>query len=1183
MHKLLIRQTRRALGLDEAQLPLVLEEFSRLAPGATLSPRAAAALGGMAALLQRVDEAYIQNDRDLELKTRSLELSSAELTQSNALLREQLQSRNRAMESLRATAMGLMEFVDIDQAALIDDDLENLSALMSTLVQQKEESQRDLQSALTDLAHQKFALDQHAIVSTTDIQGNIIYANDKLCEISGYSRAELLGKNHRLINSGTHSKEFFADLWSTIIAGKVWHGEVCNRTKSGQLYWVNATIVPLRDELGQPSMYVAIRTDITERKRMESTIQAAEARLRRITNTVPGVVFQMHILEGATRYTFVSDRVADVLGITRDDVLQDPKLIPGQVIEEDRARISQGVQEAARLHTGWRGEYRAQLPSGMLRWIRVEINPEPDPAADGAIVFTGIWQDVTELKEADARLREVTQNVPVAVFQYFIAGNRKFQIPFMSDAIEAICGVRSEEITANTDLLRQRVHPDDQAQFIAALEVPNAKSVAKSLDLRMVHAASGEVVWVHGEAHPRQLAHGQWVWNGYFTDVTASKLAQQELHKAKEEAEAASLAKSDFLANMSHEIRTPMNGVIGMTDLLMDTELDAEQSEYVTIVKSSADALLRVINDILDFSKIEAGKLQIEHIPFHLGKTVDETLKTLALRAHDKGLELVCDIAPDVPLGLVGDPGRLRQVLVNLIGNSLKFTTSGEVVLHVTQELDSAQEPVLHLAVRDTGIGIASDKLASIFEAFSQEDSSTTRKYGGTGLGLTICARLVEAMGGRIWVESTLGQGSIFHFTTRLQRDTSASPVAAQPIAFDGLTMLVVDDNAVNRRVLGLLLQTAGIAVHEVASGHEAIEWLTTHGQSGVPCDLVVLDAQMPEMDGFAAAQKIVQLPHCANLPLVMLSSSGLKGDAQRSRDAGILGYASKPISRDEMMSVLSRVLNLDAASPQALVTRRSVRDAQIGLNVLLVEDHVINQKLAMTLLERWGHTVTIAENGQLALDAMSDKQFDVVLMDMMMPVMDGLEATRRIRDTESSRRVPIIAMTANALESDRERCIAAGMDDYISKPIKAHELQALLQRVAVSCSSAVGSGWADIALADASAEPPAGFDYSAGLAAMDQEVREIISQAFVDQWPQDLEKLRSGLDSQDVIAILHLAHSLKGTFSLFGARPASDIAQRMESLAGRSEIDEVAALLDPLQREVDQLLAVISVSLQTH
>ena len=1174
MHKLLARQIKRVLGTDEAQLMAALQEIQALGSAPSVSAPTATVLRGLADFLVRVDDAYQQNDRDLELKTRSLELSSVELTANNTRMREELASRTRAMESLRTTAVGLMEFVDFDQPALLDDNLESLSALMSTLVRQKEESQADLQSALTDLAHQKFALDQHAIVSTTDINGNIIYANDKLCEISGYSRTELLGKNHRIINSGTHSKAFFADMWATISGGKVWHGEICNRNKAGKLYWVNATIVPLRDESGRPTMFIAIRTDISERKHMEATIKAAEARLRHITNTVPGVVFQCELDDDGIRYTFVSDRVREVRGVTSAQVLADPTVTTRQVLPDDIARLLEQSHEAARLRQPWSGEYRIRNPQGEVRWLRTEMVPDDNLSSNGATVFTGIWLDVTAMKEADTRLREVTANIPVAVFQYYLAVDGNFCIPFLSDAIEKMCGLRSEAIVQNTDLLRQRVHPDDRKLFLSSLGTANALSNPITLDMRMVHASTGAVVWVHGEAYPRQLAHGQWVWNGYFTDVSDAKQAQADLHKAKEEAEAASLAKSDFLANMSHEIRTPMNGVIGMTDLLIDTDLDAEQSEYVNIVKSSADALLRVINDILDFSKIEAGKLQIEHIPFHLGRTVDETLKTLALRAHDKGLELVCDMAPEVPMALVGDPGRLRQVLVNLIGNSLKFTTRGEIVLRVTGEKSATGDCMLHLAVTDTGIGIAQDKLDSIFEAFSQEDSSTTRKYGGTGLGLTICARLVDAMGGRIWVESEIGKGSTFHFTVRLELDTQTAAQVKNPAIFDGLRVLVVDDNDVNRVVLMRSLQASHVVVHGVATGAAALEWLARSASSSSPCDLVLLDAQMPEMDGFELAQCILKLPGCSSLSLVMLSSAGLKGDAQRSRDVGISGYVSKPISRDELLQVLARVLKLDAQGSQTPVTRHSAMDAQTGIRVLLVEDHVINQKLAVALLERWGHQVTVADNGQLALDAMQRQTFDVVLMDMMMPVMDGLEATRHIRALETGSRIPIIAMTANALESDRERCLQAGMDDYISKPVKAQELQAMLQRFSkqMSLHSVPGT------LA------PQGFDYAGGLAAMDQEIREIIAQSFVDQWPGDLRKIRHGLEQGDLTSVLHVAHSLKGTLSMFGARPAADIARQIEALASPNGLGNgagaIAAMAELLRIEVEHLLAAIAVDL---
>lgn len=1170
MHKLLARQFKRVLGVDETQMAGVLLEFQQLARQGTLSAQARAVLEGIPTFFQRVNEAYEQSDRDLELKTRSLELSSVELMSSNDKLREELGSRTRAIESLRETALGLMEQVDPGQPNLLDDNLETLSALMSKLVQQKEESQKDLQAALKDLAHQKFALDQHAIVSITDVQGNIVYANDKLLEISGYSRAELLGQNHRIINSGVQTKSYFAHMWKTIASGQVWHGEICNRNKGGSLYWVNATIVPLRDESGQPTMYIAIRTDITERKTMEATIQAAEARLRRITNTVPGVVFQWHVnpRNKVYRFTFVSERLIQTLGIHPNELKADASLTTRQIDPEDMPVVVAGVLDAAMRRVEWRGDYRIRRPDGVLRWMRAEIVPEPELSDSGATVFTGIWQDITALKEADSRLREVTQNVPVAVFQYFVSPEGRFRITFMSDAIQAICGVSAEEMMANTDLLRERVIEQDRRRFIQTLGVANENARPQSVDLRLQHAVTGAIVWVHGEAHPRKLAHGVWVWNGYFADITEAKETAVALQAAKDAAEAASKAKSDFLANMSHEIRTPMNGVIGMTDLLLDTRLDDEQAEYVGIVKSSADALLRVINDILDFSKIEAGKLVIEHIPFHLGRTIDETLKPLAMRASDRGLELVLDLSPDVPMHLLGDPGRLRQVLVNLIGNALKFTAKGEIVLRVHCEDRAGQGVQLHLAVCDTGIGIAEEKLQSIFEAFSQEDSSITRKYGGTGLGLTICARLVEAMGGRIWVESEVGKGSAFHFTLRLSQDEAAARAAPATVQFEGMRLLVVDDNAVNRMVVSRSLSIAGMQVTEAASGEQSVQ-LVEAALSAVPFDVVLMDAQMPDLDGFETAQKMLALPGCSKLPIVMLSSAGMKGDAQRSRDAGMMGYVSKPVSREELLLVLAQVLRRHAPADRELVTRHSVVSVDATLDILLVEDHVVNQKLAVALLERWGHRVHIADHGQIALEmlAASGAKFDLVLMDMMMPVMDGLEATRLIRAREQGSRIPIIAMTANAMASDRERCLEAGMDDYLSKPIKSQELRDLLLR------------YVDKRKIPASPR----FDYRSAVLAMDQEIRDIISEAFVAQWPRDQEKLKQALSVGDMPSVLHTAHALKGTLSMFGAQPASAIAHRLETMAASQDPAGMDVEMSALVTEVQYLMQVIDSDAVAH
>ena len=1046
MHKLLARQLKRSLGLEGAQVALLQQEFRALAQSGALSAAAAGALAGFGSFLQRVEETYLYNDRDLDIKARSLALSSLELTESNTRLREELASRQRAIESLRSTAVGLMEFIDFDLPALQGDDLESLSALMDALVRQKEENQRELQAALADLASQKFALDQHAIVSTTDPAGNILYANDKFCEISGYTRAELIGQNHRIINSGKHHRAFFSDLWKSISSGKVWHGEICSRKKSGDLFWVNATIVPLRADAGAPVMYVAIRTDITQRKQMESNILAAEARLRRITNTVPGVVFQWRVRGDEYKFTFVSPRVHQVLGLTIDAVMNDPSLVIRQIVQEDRKAVWEAAASAARRSAPWRGEYRVRLPNDTVRWLRSEINPDPELTADGATIYTGIWQDVTEIKEADSRLREVTENIPVAVFQYFLSEDGRLVITFLSQAVETICGLRPEQIMHNSNLLVDAIHPEDRSMFLSSVGVADAQAQNQQVDFRMVHRSTGQVVWVHGEAHPRQLPHGQWVWNGYVTDISAAKEIAVELKKAKDEAEAANRAKSDFLANMSHEIRTPMNGVMGMADLLLDTSLDREQKEYVRIMKTSSEALLRVVNDILDFSKIEAGKLLIEHIPFHVGNTLDETLKALALRAHDKGLALVCEVGAEVPMAVVGDPGRLRQILVNLIGNAIKFTAQGQVVLRVRTHSQDASGLVLHLAVCDSGIGIAPEKLGSIFEAFAQEDSSTTRRYGGTGLGLTICARLVEALGGRIWVESQPGEGSTFHFTMRCDLDS-------------------------------------------------------------VPRD------------------------------------------------------ASEPVH--------------SPAGKQALVTRLTFRDAQAKLNVLLVEDHVVNQKLAIVLLERWGHQVTVAEDGAQALKILAGQRFDVVLMDMLMPVMDGLEATRRIRAAESaSQHLPIIAMTASAMESDRKLCLAAGMDDYLSKPIHAPELQALLQRVVVRSGTR---------RAATLAAPALEFDYARGMRGVDQEVLDIIAQAFTDQWPHDIDKMRDALAQGDLQSVLHTSHALKGTLAMFGAAPARDLAQHIESLCANGEPDEVRALLQPFAAEVEHLLQSVQEKLAMH
>ncbi|MDL5034543.1 PAS domain-containing protein [Pelomonas sp. APW6] len=1029
LHKLLARQTRRLLGCEEGQLPQVLDELRTLAAQGGVSPAAARLLGGLDTFLLRVGEAYEHSDRDIDLKTRSLELSSVELTATNERLRTELASRTRAIDSLRDTAQELMQSIDAGLPPLRDDNLESLSRLMGELVRGREESQRRLQSALTELAHQKFALDQHGIVSITTLAGEIVYVNDKFIEISGYTREELLGTNHRLINSGHHPAAFFANLWATIRAGRVWHGEICNRAKSGGLYWVQATIVPLLDAQGQPERFIAIRTEITERKLMEAALQAAESRLRHVTNAVPGVLFQCQVpAEGGTpRYTFVSDRLKELRGLEPAELLADGSLSGRQLFPEDAERCALSAARAVQQRTPWSDDFRIRLPDGTVRWLRGESRPEPELTPDGQIVFSGLWQDVTPLKEAHARLRDITESIPVAVFQILRPAVGASRIVFSSAALQRICGLSPEVAMADPDAMMARVHPEDRQRMVQSFEQSARHLQAWSLDYRLVHRDTGAVVWVHGEARTQQTPEGGIEWNGYLADVTEARAVSEELRRAKDGAEAANRAKSDFLANMSHEIRTPMNGIIGMTELALDGVLDAQQREYLSIVRSSADALLRVINDILDFSKIEAGKLQIEHIPFALEPLVQDVLKPLAVRAADKGLVLRCETAPGLPARVLGDAGRLRQVLLNLLGNAVKFTEQGSVTL----SLRPGRAGEVTFTIADTGIGIPAEKLGTIFEAFSQEDSSITRRYGGTGLGLTISARLVDAMQGRIWVESAPGEGSRFH--------------VALPLMAEGLDELPAE---------------------------------------GLP-----------------------------------------PGDGSELEPA----------------------------------------PGGVSLRVLLVEDHPVNQRLATQLLQRWGHRVTLADNGERALALLADTRFDLILMDMMMPVLDGLEATRRYRATEQGPRTPIVAMTAKAMQGDRERCMAAGMDDYLSKPLDLRAFQRLVHRYA-----SAGTPSAEAA----AQEPP--FDLAQGLAGVDQDIVGIIAPIFHEQWPLDEQRLRQALSAGDLDTLMHTTHALKSTLRMFGATPLAELAAAIEAQTESGDLTGVAERLDALITGIPPLLGLL-------
>jgi two-component system, sensor histidine kinase and response regulator len=777
-------------------------------------------------------------------------------------------------------------------------------------------------------------------------------------------------------------------------------------------------------------------------------------------------------------------------------------------------------------------------------------------------------REIAERKKAEEtlavsehRFRTMAETMPAMVAIFQGTGH-----VYVNPAAEVMMGYSREELLHRSFI--DYVHPDFRPLVLERSAArQRGEDVLSRYEIKVV-TKQGTEVWADFTAAVIEY-DGKPAILGVGLDITARKQMETALRQAMEAAEAASHAKSTFLANMSHEIRTPMNAVLGMTDLVLDTELTRDQRQYLETARDSAESLLAIINDILDFSKIEAGKLDLEAAPFRVRDQIEDAMRSLAVRAHAQGIELACRFDPAVPEVVVGDRVRLRQVLVNLIGNAIKFTPRGEVVMEVSVARTSAEGRLtLEFRVTDTGIGIPQDKIVSIFNAFEQGDGSMTRRYGGTGLGLAITSRLIHLMGGKIWVDSRVGEGSTFHFTAAfgIPDPQSASVPRSGPVQIDNAKALIVDDNATNRHILEEILRNWGMRTASASSAHEALQLLGEAARGNEPFQIVLSDVNMPEVDGFALVERCRNDRLLRDNVFIMLTSATRSGDTARCRELGIHAHLVKPVKQSELYDSIAESLGVLVPTLGSLAESKPPLAPAAPLRILLAEDSLANQKLAIGLLSKWGHQVTLAINGREAVaTATSADQFDLVFMDVQMPEMDGFEATRHIREFEAANgrpRMPIVAMTAHAMKGDRERCFEAGMDGYISKPVRAAELSRIVAQFAPgkrpSSAAAEASEPTVDAVVDTGVDEPirprpvVDMDWTVALQNVggDHDLLRSVAIAALDEWPMFIDQLRTSIASHDQATIHRIAHTFKGAFRTLGAQEAYTLADRLESAA---------------------------------
>jgi len=963
--------------------------------------------------------------------------------------------------------------------------------------------------------------------------------------------------------------------------------------------WVHATSIPILDSEGNVSLIVEKLQDITDRKRIEDALRKSEERFRAFVENADDIVYTVS-LDG--RFTYVSPKWREMLG-------HDPAVILGKSFEEfvhpEDVLACWGFLEKV-VTTEEKGEgveYRIRRQDGEWRWHFSNGSSLKDETGKG-VSFLGIARDITERKRAEEKikaqfdfLQTLMETIPNPIFYKDVKGrylgcNRAFA-DFLGWDREEIIGKTAYDIA-----------PLELADYYHQMdEILLQKSGVQRYEWKMrdCHGREREVIFHKAVYHGAEGGVGGIV--GSIGDITALKEKEREIQDANRrlesaigraeelaaQAESANQAKSDFLANMSHEIRTPLNGALGMIGLLMDTPLDDEQRRYAEMARLSGDALLTLINDILDFSKIEAGKLDMEILDFNLRALLDDFAAMMAVRAHEKDLEFVCAAAPEVPALLQGDPGRLRQILINLAGNAIKFTEQGEIAVRATVASETDETVIIRFSVRDTGIGIPAEKQDRLFESFTQIDSSANRRYGGTGLGLAISRQLADLMGGDIGVSSDPDTGSEFWFTARFLKQGDTSQEKDLPARIRGARILVVDDNATNREVLTTRLESWGARTAEAADGPEALQALYRSMAQGDPFEAAILDMQMPGMDGALLGQTIKNDEHLKGVRLVMMTSQGRRGDASEMAAIGFAAYLTKPLKESELFDSLAAVLAGESALKKvpSIITRHSVREVRREqIRILLAEDNIVNQQVALGILKNLGLHGEVAADGTEVLKALQSNLYDVILMDVQMPKMDGIQTTRAIREGragENIKGVHIIAMTAHAMQGDREMCIEAGMNDYISKPVEPLALAEALNRWLMDRADPLNTGdpvnAGDPIPHSSQVEPSKEIpvpvlDETALLDRLmrKQELVRTVVHGYLEDMPQRIEALQHSIENEDFQTVRYLLHTIKGASANMSGESLRRTAVEMEDRLKAEDWNGVKAVLPRLGAEFERL-----------